>query len=166
MPCYNETIMNSFHFIAQTTQYNRNSVTSTTDAAIANTLVIFYEILLLTFIISVFVYVFVAICTMQIFKKAGVKPWIAWVPFYNNWKLLEIGGQPGFWAVVGIIPFVNIVTTIFIYIAMYHIGKKLGKTDAFVVWGILFPYVWYPWLAFDKSVWNDAGSIAPSLHKA
>lgn len=111
-------------------------------------------------------YVFSSICLMGIFKKAGVKQWIAWVPFYNNWKFLEIGGQQGFWAILAIIPVVNIVSAIFMYIAMYHIGKKLGKGDEFVILGILLPVVWYPWLAFDKSTWNDSASSAPSLHRA
>ena len=80
--------------------------------------------------------------------------------------MLEIGGQPGFWAVLSIIPVVNIVGAVFLYIAMFHIGKKLGKGGEFVLWAIFLPYVWYPWLAFDKSVWNDTASTAPSLHHA
>lgn len=90
----------------------------------------------------------------RIFKKAGVEQWIAWVPVYNTWKLLEIGGQQGFWAVLGLIPIVNIVSAVFIYIAMFNIGKRLGKEDWFVLVAILLPLVWLIWLAFDDSKWH------------
>lgn len=111
-------------------------------------------------------YVVCAIFLGKLFKKAGVPSWIAWVPFYNTWKLLEIGGQQGFWAVLAIIPIVSYVSLVFMFIAMYHIGKKLEKQGAFVVLGIFLPIVWLIWLAVDKSKWNDAASTAPSLHKA
>lgn len=91
----------------------------------------------------------------RIFKKAGLPQWAAWVPVYNNWKLLEIGGQQGFWAVLALIPFVNIIAAIFIYIAMYHVGKKLGKDDWFVILAIFVPIAWLIWLAFDDSKWQS-----------
>ena len=40
-------------------------------------------------------YVLPAIFMMKLFKKARVKPWAAWVPFYNQWKFLQIGGYHG-----------------------------------------------------------------------
>lgn len=113
---------------------------------------------------AIVMYVVFSIFTGKIFKKAGVPAWAAWVPFYSGWKLLEIGGQQGFWAVLTIIPIVNYVSLVFMYIAMYHIGKKLGKSGAFVLFAIFLPIVWIIWLAVDKSKWNDAASTAPSLH--
>lgn len=151
--------------LAQSTYYYDNSYYSTTPADSAAAAALGVTFFMFFFLFAIAVYVFVAICLMRIFKKAGVPAWIAWVPFYNNWKLLEIGGQQGFWAVLAIIPVVNIVSAIFMYIAQYHIGKKLGKGGEFVLWAIFIPIVWYIWLAFDKSKWNDAASTAPSLHK-
>lgn len=115
------------------------------------------------FIFLIVLYVIISLLMMQIFKKAGVKPWIAWVPVYNSWKLYEIGGQQGFWAVLLLVPIVNIVSSIYLYIAMYHIGKKLEKPGEFVLLGIFLPLVWFIWLAVDKSKWNDGASTAPSL---
>jgi hypothetical protein len=122
--------------------------------------------LLITIVATVILYVIVSLCLMTIFKKAGVKnAWAAWVPYYNSWKTLQIGGQQGFWAILSVIPIVNIVAAVFLYIAMYHIGKKLGKSDAFILFAIFIPIVWYIWLAVDDSEWNDAASTAPSLEK-
>lgn len=146
--------------------YNSTSLTETDAAAAAGILAFLGIFIFISLLLAVGVYVFSAICLMRIFKKAGVPAWIAWVPFYNNWKLLEIGGQQGFWAVLAILPIVNIASAIFLYIACYHVGKKLGKGGEFVLWAIFLPVVWYVWLAFDNSQWNDSASSAPSLHNA
>lgn len=116
-------------------------------------------------LLTIGAYVVSAISLMKIFEKAGVAGWIAWVPFYNNWKMLEIGGQQGFWAILAVIPLVNIAAAVFLYIAMYHIGLKLGKSGSFLLFGIFLPIVWLLWLAFDKSTWNESASPAPSLHQ-
>lgn len=109
-------------------------------------------------LIAIVSYAITAWLLGRIFKKAGVPQWAAWVPVYNTWKLLEIGGQQGFWAVLALIPFVNIVSLIFIYIAMYQVGKKLGKEDWFVLFAIFLPIVWLVWLAFDDSKWPKSSA--------
>jgi hypothetical protein len=144
---------NNFQYTYPTSLSNESA-----SVAIGLTFVLF----IIVFAISL--YVVYAIFLGKIFKKAGVPAWAAWVPFYNNWKLLEIGGQQGFWAVLAIIPIVNYVSAVFMFIAMYHVGKKLGKEGAFVLFAIFLPLVWIIWLAVDKSKWNDAASTAPSLH--
>lgn len=88
----------------------------------------------------------------RIFKKAGVKTSIAFIPIYNQWKFLEIGDQKGFWIFV---PGANVIFPI---IAAYNIGKKLGKEDWFVALYIFLPIVWIIMLGFDKSTWNGGAS--------
>lgn len=141
------------------------TTTTTNPETTAAVLAVTAGFILFGLLIAAIIYVVCAIFLGKIFKKAGVKPWIAWVPFYNSWKLLEIGGQQGFWAVLAIIPVVNYVSAVFMYIAMYHIGKKLGKDGVFVLLGIFLPIVWLIWLGADKSTWNDKASTAPSLHR-
>lgn len=101
-------------------------------------------------------YAVVAFLLSRIFKKAGVPEWAAWVPIYNNWKLLELGNQPGFWAILNLVPFVNIVAMFYTYISMYDIGLKLQKAGWFVVVAIFLPLIWLIWLAFDDSKWPPA----------
>lgn len=98
--------MNILNIVAQSSEYysTYNTMSDAEAVSGAALLAIFMSFFVIGLIFGVLVYVFVSICLMRIFAKAGVKPWIAWVPFYNNWKLLEIGGQPGFWAVLTIIP--------------------------------------------------------------
>ena len=160
MACYNKTTMNILTQFAQGYySYPERNYDSLNSGEVGLLVGLYLFMLLL----GIALYVVTALCLMKIFKKAGVKPWIAWVPFYNNWKLLEIGGQQGFWAVLAIIPVVSLVSAVFMYISMYHVGKKLGKDGAFVLLAIFFPYVWFIWLAVDKSTWNDSASTAPSL---
>jgi hypothetical protein len=163
--CYNETIMTFLTHLAHTyyyTTYPTQTVTPADSAAAAALGFGFFVFFMLLFAA---IYVVYAIFLGRIFKKAGQPAWIAWVPFYNDWKLLELGGQQGFWAVLAIVPIVNYVSLVFKYIAMYHVGKKLGKEGAFVLLAIFLPIVWLIWLGVDKSKWNDKGSSAPSLAK-
>lgn len=67
--------------------------------------------------------------------------------------MLELGNQQGFWALLALIPYVGIVVVVFLYIAMFHIGKKLGKQDWFVLVAIFIPILWLIWLGFDDSKW-------------
>lgn len=135
--------------------------TSNVDDATATAAMLAFAAFALIF--SIAFYVFFAFCLMKIFKKAGIeKPWAAWVPIYNNWKMLEVGGQQGFWAVLAIIPVVNIVSAVFMYISAYNVGLKLGKEGVFVLLAIFLSPVWLIWLAFDKSTWNESAG-APSL---
>lgn len=145
--------------LAQSDSYNSYSNTPTDTAAAAVVVVTFLIFSLFIVLIS---YVVHALLLGRIFKKADIEQWIAWVPFYNTWKTLELGGQQGFWSVLMIIPFVNIVSAIFLYIAMYNIGLKLQKEGWFVLLAIFLPIVWLIWLAFDSSTWNEKGGAAPA----
>lgn len=135
--------------------YNNYTATPTpTEAVVGGVVLGFVFLTLLLLVIAS--YAVSAFLLGRIFKKAGVPQWVAWVPVYNVWKLLELGGQQGFWSVLAFLPFVNIVSVVFIYIAMYTIGKKLGKEDWFVLLAIFVPIVWMIWLGFDDSKWPAA----------
>lgn len=129
-------------------------------------------VLLFTLLFVALSYAIVAFLTGRVFKKAGVPQWAAWVPVYNYWKLLQLGDQQGFWAILAFVPFLNIVSVIFVYIAMYRIGQKLGKEGWFVLFAIFLPVVWLIWLGYDDSKWphgHDAKSTVskkPTAKKA
>lgn len=117
-------------------------------------------ILLIAFVFVLAAYALQAYLLGRIFKKAGEKAWKAWVPVYNNWVTLELGGQQGWWAILALIPVLNIVSVVFMFIAMYHIGLKLRKDGAFVLIAIFLPLVWYAWLAFDGSTWKGKKPVS------
>lgn len=139
------------NYTTTTSTYTTETSSLSPDAALAmmSGLIIFYIIMIAV------MYVINAIFLGKIFKKAGVESWIAWVPFYNTWKMLEIGDQKGAYMLFVLVPFVGpIILTVFLYISMYKIGLKLGKSGAFVLLAIFIPIVWLIWLAIDDSKWN------------
>jgi len=111
------------------------------------------------FIFIVILYVVFSFIMGRIFKKAGEDAWKAWVPVYNSWVFLELGGQKGYWSLLAFVPVVNIASAIFMAIAAYHIGLNLQKEGWFVVLYILLSPVWFIWLAFDSSTWKG-GNLA------
>ena len=138
------------------TSYSRSSNVDSVD--VSAMMAIFAGFFMFFIIIFIAIYVINAYFLGRIFKKAGIESWIAWVPIYNNWKMLEIGGQQGYWAVISFVPIVNIASAVFMIIAMFKIGKSLGKEDWFVLLAIFIPFLWLIWLAIDDSKWNG---IAP-----
>lgn len=99
----------------------------------------------------------------RVFRKAGVAQWKAWVPFYNGWVFFELGGQPGWLALLALIPGASIVAAVFSCIAAYQIGAAFQKPDGgWVVLYFFVPYVWLGIFAFDRSRWNPgAMTVAP-----
>lgn len=127
--------------------------TSTSDAFVAP------AILLVLLVVFVVLYLIGGYLLGRILAKAGEPLWVGFVPVYNQWKLYELGGFGGWWSILALIPGVNFVAVIVLFIAQYRIGLGFGKSGAFVLWAILVPIVWYIWLAFDASRWNPERAL-------
>lgn len=114
-------------------------------------------IVLFFIIVVVGTYVLNAIFLSKIFKKAGVSGWKAWVPFLNMWKILELGGQQGFWLLVNFVPFVgSIIFYVMQIIAIHNINKKMGYEIGMTVLYALFPIIWVIIAGLNKLPWNDS----------
>jgi len=115
---------------------------SDSDQALEYALLIIGLIYLFAGILLIALYIVMSIALMKFFRKVGVDGWIAWVPYYNNWKWLEVGGFPGWLALVGLIPGAGVVTSVFLYMGMWRTGIAFRKTGGFLVLGIFLPFVW------------------------
>jgi small-conductance mechanosensitive channel len=153
------------NLFAQYYDYSYQSTDAASNVDGAAMAAVFGGLFLFTIFIAVLSYVIFAFLLGRIFKKAGVEAWKAWVPIYNNWVMLELGGQQGLWAVLVFVPLLNIVAAVFMFIAMYHIGLKLGKSGAFVLFAIFLPIVWLVWLAVDDSKWAGKKTEAKATTK-
>lgn len=136
-----------------------SSVSSTGDTA---ALMVIIGAAIITTLVA---YIIGALFMGMMFKKANTPAWKAWVPVYNMWVFLELGGQKGWWILLALIPFVNLITVyvslVFVCIAAYRIGLNFGKEGWFVVIYLLLGPVWFIWLAFDKTaVWNPSAAAA------
>lgn len=107
----------------------------------------------------------------RLFAKAKIEKWRAWVPVYNTWVFLELGGQKGalsLLALASFIPFLGVLASItllvFMAIAAYNIGEHVNKPGAgWLVLYIFLPVIWLAIVAFDDSKWS--GYIPPITGK-
>ena len=81
--------------------------------------------------IAVF-YVYYSFCLMTIARKTGfTDDWMAWVPIVNIYYACIVAGKPGWWTILCLIPCVNIVVGILVWMAL---AEKRNKPSW---WGIL-----------------------------
>ena len=126
-------------------------------------------LLLLIPAVAIAGYVVMSLFFARIFKLAGLPAWKAWVPIYNQWIFFQLGGYSGVFVLlpfVTIIPvigfFANIVYFVFFCFAAQEIGKKVGKSDIFILvplglvtFGIT-TYIWFYQVGNRENVWNDS----------
>jgi hypothetical protein len=86
-----------------------------------------------------------------VFAKAGKPGWAAIVPIYNIIVVLEIAGKPLWWILLCLIPLVNIVVIVMVYIAF---ARNFGKGVGFG-WGLAFlGLIFMPILAWGDAVYR------------
>jgi hypothetical protein len=116
-------------------------------------------IIVVSLLFAIAFYIVMSIALSRFFKKVGVEPWIAWVPYYSTWKWLEVGGQPGWLSLLSLIGG-SIVTSVFLYIGMYRSGIAFGKDGSFLVLGIFLPFVWAFMLGRDEEQYHPERIVA------
>lgn len=138
--------------------YGYDSITpiSATETDVFSGVMAMIVLSVILFAFAIVVYVISSIFLGKVFKKAGVDPIKAWIPIYNNWKVLEIGGQQGFWAILYLIPGVGIVTTVMMIIATHNINKKIGYDIGMTVLYIFAPLIWVIIAGINKNPWNES----------
>ena len=93
----------------------------------------------------------------KMYSKAGQPGWASIIPIYNLIVLLEIAGKPIWWFLLFLIPFVNIVIAIMVYI---EIAARFGKGGGFAVGLVLLPFIFFPMLGFGSATYQGAGAPA------
>lgn len=84
----------------------------------------------------------------KMFAKAGQPGWGAIVPFYNAYILCKIGGRPGWWFILMIIPFIGII---FWFIICIDVAKSFGKGVGFGIASGFFYFITFPILGFGDA---------------
>jgi uncharacterized protein DUF5684 len=110
--------------------------------------------LVIVLIFALALYVVNAFALMSLFRKVGVAPWIGWVPYYNTWTVLELGGQPGPLALLSLAPYGNYAVLVFLAIAHHRTGIAFRKDTGWVVLAIFLPFVWAFLLGRDEEVYR------------
>lgn len=112
-------------------------------------------------IMSLILYVVVAIGMMKVFEKAGKPAWAAWVPVYNYWIWFEVAGMPGALSliVIGvIIPILNFLILpafgIIYIISHFKMATAFGQGPGFAVGLWFLNPIFIMILGFGKSTYQ------------
>ena len=97
------------------------------------------------------------------FKKAGIEPWKAFVPFYNTWLIVEKCKIRKYWFWLQLIPIAGQFITIWITIIFVMHFKKVSVPDHAAT--VLFPFIYFPYLGFSEKVKWHGGDILKHYHK-
>ena len=84
----------------------------------------------------------------MILSKAGRPGWGVLIPFYNIYLFCKVAGRPGWWLVLFLIPFVNFVVAIIVYI---DIAKAFGKGTGFGLGLTFLAPIFAPILGFGSA---------------
>jgi len=93
----------------------------------------------------------IIISLWKIFVKAGKPGWASIVPIYNLIVLIEICCKPLWWFILLLIPFVNIIVLIILYI---ELAKRFGKGVGFAIGLLILPFIFFPVLAFSDAKYS------------
>jgi signal peptidase I len=84
------------------------------------------------------------------FKKAGIEPWKAFIPFYNMWCMVEKTKLKKVWFWLQFIPIAGQFITIWILIIfVMHFGQFTLLQHAALVF---LPFIYLPYVGFSKDI--------------
>ncbi|MBI5728671.1 MAG: hypothetical protein HY983_00290 [Candidatus Magasanikbacteria bacterium] len=113
----------------------------------------------LVFGLAMYVYMSYALQVMA--RKTGTpNRWLAWIPVINVFLLVKVAGKSYWWVLLFLIPFVNIVIAVIVYMT---IAERLNK-PAWVGVLIIVPFIniFVPgYLAFSKGPGLGSASMNP-----
>lgn len=108
------------------------------------------------FYIALIVFIFASM--WKVFTKAGKPGWAAIIPIYNIIVILEIVGKPIWWIVLFLVPIVNLVISIIVYI---ELAKSFGKGTGFGLGLVFLGPIFFPILGFGDAVYHGPGGVNP-----
>lgn len=112
---------------------------------------------LLSVILGVAVYVWVALALAGAFRKMGEEPWQAWVPGLNVAVLLRWGGFSPWLALLLLVPGPGTIAVwVLLILTVHRLNPGFGySTGMTVVGALLFP-VWVTIVGFGPAEWRGA----------
>ncbi len=105
-------------------------------------------------VLLAFVVVIIAGC-WKVFTKAGKPGWAVIIPFYNLYVMLTIAGKPGWWIILFFIPFVSLIMSILMCLAL---ADKFGKGAGFGIGLAFLPFIFFPMLGFGSAQYKGTAA--------
>ena len=111
----------------------------------------------LSMIVGLLVALLLVIAMWKVFTKAGQPGWASIIPIYNLYIWCKIVGRPGWWIILLLIPFVNIIVGIILCIDM---AKSFGKGVGFGIGLTLLGIIFWPILGFGSAQYQGPSASA------
>lgn len=102
---------------------------------------------------------FYCVCFWKVFSKADQPGWAAFIPIYNIVVMLQIVGRPAWWVVLYLIPGVNAIVGIIVFI---DLAKSYGKDTLFALGLIVVTPIFLPILAFGSAQYGGPSALDDS----
>lgn len=99
-------------------------------------------------LISLAVTVLIIVAWWKVFVKAGKPGWAAIIPLYNMYCMFQITFGNGWFFLLCLIPCVNVVMAIIMYVKL---AKAFGKGGGYAVGLIFLPFIFLPMLGFGDA---------------
>ena len=99
-------------------------------------------------IISLAIAVLIIVAMWKVFTKAGQPGWASIIPIYNLYVLCKIAGRPGWWLLLILIPFVNVIVLIILCI---DVSKSFGSGVGFGLGMAFLGFIFWPILGFGSA---------------
>jgi signal peptidase I len=84
-----------------------------------------------------------------LFKKAGLNPFFALIPFYNTWLIVQKINLPRYWFFLQLIPIAGQFITIWITIIFMMHFKRVNVIDHTLT--TVLPFLFFPYIGFNKT---------------
>ena len=129
-----------------------------TDAEAAGLIALIFGALLIPLLILLAIWV---IANWKIFEKAGQPGWAAIIPIYSWIVMLDVQGRPKWWVIWYLIPFVNYVSALVMFIIhCLDYAKRFRKDGGFVAGLILLNPIFLLILAFGSAQYQGVSAAA------
>lgn len=106
---------------------------------------------LLFFVVWIGITIIVLAGIWKTFVKAGAPGWASIVPLYNTYVLVKMGGRPGWWFSLLLIPVVNLAVWVIVAIG---IAERFGKGAGFGLELAFLGFIFFPILGFSDATYG------------
>lgn len=106
------------------------------------------ELLFVFLLFPLMICLILIIAMWRVFEKAGQPGWTSIIPIYNTYIMIKIGGKPGWWLLLLLIPGVNLIFAIWL---LNMVSKSFGKDEGFTAGLIFLSFIFWPILGFGST---------------
>lgn len=98
------------------------------------------------------------------FRKAGIAPWKALIPFYNTWCMVEKMELKRIWFFLQFVPIAGFFITIWITIKFVEHFGRFGVTHHAAA--VFLPFIYFPYLGFSSNERFGGKKIVENYQKS